>query len=112
MCCPRVLRDVRTPAEEKWSAVPEANRGGWIGQTPVGMCPTGRGTSPLILVGEASLRRVLAQFGAPFHSERNLQGKGNVLLFPSADDDGPEDSPIACRERLGGLRKFYYGRAG
>jgi hypothetical protein len=39
--------------------------------------------SKLILVGEGSLRRVLNEYVAHFHSERNHQGKGNVLLFPA-----------------------------
>ena len=38
--------------------------------------------SKLILVGEGSLRRALNEYVAHFHSERNHQGKGNVLLFP------------------------------
>src|SRR5262249_16166130 len=36
----------------------------------------------LILLGESSLRRALTQFTEHYHSERNHQGKGNVLLFP------------------------------
>jgi putative transposase len=39
--------------------------------------------SKLILVGEGSLRRVLNEYVAHFHSERNHPGKGNVLLFPA-----------------------------
>ena len=67
--------------------------------------------SKLILFGEGSLRRALAQFGAHFHRERNHQGKGNVILFPS-DESAKEDAPIRCRERLGGLLKFYYREVG
>ena len=37
--------------------------------------------SKLILFGEASLRRTLSEFIDHYHSERNHQGKGNVLLF-------------------------------
>jgi len=39
--------------------------------------------SKLILFGEASLRRGLTEFLAHYHSERNHQGKGNILLFPA-----------------------------
>src|ERR1700681_4091394 len=39
--------------------------------------------SKLILIGEASLRRALTQFTEHYHAERNHQGKGNLLLFPS-----------------------------
>jgi hypothetical protein len=38
--------------------------------------------SRLILFGERSLQRVLTGFVAHFHSERNHQGQGNILLFP------------------------------
>ena len=60
--------------------------------------------SKLILFGEASLRRALTQFQEHYHTERNHQGKGNVLLFPRADElPKSSESSIECRERLGGL---------
>ncbi len=40
----------------------------------------------LILFGESSLRRALTQFTEHYHSERNHQGKGNVLLFPGVEE--------------------------
>ena len=66
----------------------------------------------LVLFGEASLRRALANFIDHFHSERNHQGKGNILLFPSGKvgDYGPGAKPgtrVCCHERLGGLLKYY-----
>ena len=42
--------------------------------------------SHLILFGERSLRKALTQFQKHYHSERNHQGKGNVLLFPRAEE--------------------------
>jgi transposase InsO family protein len=42
--------------------------------------------SKLILFGEASLRRALTQFHEHYHTERNHQGKGNVLLFPHGEE--------------------------
>jgi transposase InsO family protein len=63
--------------------------------------------SRLILFGEASLRQVLTQYVAHFHNERNHQGKGNVLLFSSVSQDTQLEGPIQCRERLGGLLKYY-----
>jgi len=39
--------------------------------------------SKLILFGEKSLRRVVSNFLEHYHPERNNQGKGNLLLFPS-----------------------------
>jgi len=44
---------------------------------------------------------------AHFHHERNHQGKDNVLLFPTVSQDVERASPIQCRERLGGLLKYY-----
>jgi hypothetical protein len=46
----------------------------------------------------------LTQFQKHYHSERNHQGKENVLLFPRAEEiPRSRMSPIECRERLGGL---------
>ena len=42
--------------------------------------------SKMILFGEGSLRRVLSNYVLHFHSERNHQGKGNVILFPKPED--------------------------
>src|SRR6266446_6782351 len=67
--------------------------------------------SRLILFGEASLRHALTQYVAHFHHERNHQGKGNVLLFPTVSVDSDCQGPIQCRERLGGLLKYYHGDA-
>jgi transposase InsO family protein len=63
--------------------------------------------SRLILFGEASLRQALTQYVEHFHHERNHQGKGNVVLFPTVNPDAERAGPIQCRERLGGLLKFY-----
>jgi putative transposase len=67
----------------------------------------------LILFGEASLHRALAQFLEHYHGERNHQGKNNNILFPTANADGPpvRDGPVLCRQRLGGLLKFYHRNA-
>lgn len=67
--------------------------------------------SGMILFGERSLRHVLGEYVAHFQEECPHQGKGNVILFPSAWAEGDVDSPIACRERLGGLLKYYYRQA-
>ena len=68
--------------------------------------------STLILFSEASLRRVLHEYVTHFHQERNHQGKGNVLLFPSNEQPtNCRDRPVCCRERLGGLLKYYHREA-
>jgi transposase InsO family protein len=64
--------------------------------------------SKLILVGESSLRRALNEYVSHFHRERNHQGKGNVLLFPDpVGVAGSAGGRVECRERLGGLLRFY-----
>ena len=64
--------------------------------------------SRMILFGERSLRHVLSEYVAHYHAERPHQGKGNVILFPSRQVEPNSDSPTACRERLGGLLKYYH----
>jgi putative transposase len=64
--------------------------------------------SRLILFGENSLRRVVSEFLEHYHGERNHQGKDNVLLFPAPAPLEPgQRSGIHCRERLGGLLRYY-----
>jgi len=63
----------------------------------------------MILFGESGLRRVLRQFLALYHNERNHQGMGNTLLFPNPQHFG-SGAPIR-RQRLGGLLNYYYRRA-
>jgi hypothetical protein len=68
--------------------------------------------SKLILFGETSLRCVLREYLTHFHQERNHQGKGNVLLFPSSQEPTTcRDQCVCCRERLGGLLKYYHRQA-
>jgi len=43
-----------------------------------------------------------------FHEERNHQGKQNRLLFPLPNRGASGDNGIVrCKERLGGLLKYY-----
>ncbi len=63
--------------------------------------------SRLIVFGEASLRHALHEYMEHFHHERNHQGKGNVLLFPTISQDTVRAGPLQCREWLGGLLKYY-----
>ena len=65
--------------------------------------------SKLILFGEPALRTALRAYVAHFHGERNHQGQGNLLLFPQ--EDASRKGPVRCRERLGGLLKFYHRAA-
>ena len=64
--------------------------------------------SKLILFGEGPLLRVLTEYSRHYHHERNHQGKGNRLLFPDVRQKGHlSNRNIICRQRLGGLLKYY-----
>ena len=63
--------------------------------------------SRLILFGEASRRHALHEYVEHYHHERNHQGKDNVLLFPASSQGTVRAGPLQCRERLGGLLKYY-----
>jgi len=67
--------------------------------------------SKMILFGERSLRHVLGEYITHYHEERPHQGKGNVILFPSTKAEPNPEGPIECRERLGGLLKYYHRKA-
>jgi len=64
--------------------------------------------SKLILFGEGSLRRALRHYEVHYHEERNHQGKDNLLLFPLPTRPvSRKPGEVRCRERLGGLLKYY-----
>src|SRR5260370_13978877 len=54
--------------------------------------------------------RALSEYVEHFHAERNHQGKGNVLLFPRSANTR-RDGNVQCRERLGGLLRYYHQEA-
>jgi hypothetical protein len=60
----------------------------------------------------ADFIRALSEYLVHFHRERNHQGKGNVLLFPfNRHSVSSSDRSVRCRERLGGLLKYYHREA-
>ena len=65
----------------------------------------------MIFFGSGALDRSLAAYETFHNSERPHQGVGNRLLLPRGRV-GEIDAPIQVRERLGGLLRFYYRRAG
>jgi hypothetical protein len=68
--------------------------------------------SQLILFGEFSLRRALQQYLLHSREERNHQGKGNTLLFPSQSRwVGSDQGSVQCHQRLGGMLKHYSRQA-
>jgi putative transposase len=64
----------------------------------------------MIFIGQASLRRAVAEYVDHYHGERNHQGLGNELIYRSAAI-AAHDAPIHRRRRLGGLLNFYYREA-
>ena len=65
-----------------------------------------------IFFGEKHLRYVLSETMKHYHHERHHQGIGGKLIRPAiANDNANRDGEIVCRERLGGLLK-YYSRVG
>jgi transposase InsO family protein len=66
--------------------------------------------SKIILFGERSLRRAMKEYVRHYHTERNHQGKGNLLLFQRVTE-ARRDSRLQCRERLGGLLRYYHQNA-
>ncbi|MEK7954222.1 integrase core domain-containing protein [Luteolibacter soli] len=63
----------------------------------------------LILVGERSLRRAVEEFCSHYHDERNHQGLENKLIEASFVPGGAGE--LNCRERLGGLLRYYHREA-
>ena len=47
---------------------------------------------------------------AHYHTERNHQGKSNVLLFRQITETRG-DKPVRCRDRLGGLLRYHHRAA-
>ncbi len=65
--------------------------------------------SKLIMFGETSLRRALREYLVHYHGERNHQGKDNILLFPTTTKaESRANGSVSCKERLGGLLKYYH----
>ena len=62
--------------------------------------------SRMIFFGENSLRRAIKAYLEHYHAERNHQGLGNQLI-EAGDEVGSVTGTIACRERLGGLLRYY-----
>jgi transposase InsO family protein len=63
----------------------------------------------MVLLGEPHLRAAVRAFMDHYHEERPHQGLSNNLIAPKTTVIGT--GPIECRERLGGLLRFYYRAA-
>lgn len=60
----------------------------------------------IIPIGERHLRRAVREYVDHYHDERNHQGLGNRLVR-AAPSSLRFSGPIECRERLGGLLRYY-----
>ena len=63
----------------------------------------------IVPLGEHHLRTALHAFVQHYHAERPHQGLANALIGPMSPVRGT--GPVKCRERLGGMLKFYYREA-
>ena len=63
--------------------------------------------SRMIFFREKMLRTAIGQFLEHYHVERNHQGLDNQIIDPG-DEVGLTDSDVQCRQRLGGLLRYYY----
>lgn len=64
----------------------------------------------MIFFGENALCQATGAFLAHYHGERNHQGLEHRILEPGPEV-GRSEGTIVCRERLGGLLKFYHRQA-
>ena len=63
----------------------------------------------MVFFGRKSLENAVREYVEHYHAERNHQGLDNELIEP-VDPDSVADR-IECRERLGGMLKYYHRRA-
>ena len=64
----------------------------------------------MIFFGERSLQRAIREYIVHHHQERNHQGLGNEVIDP--DPNLSEvNGEIECRERLGGVLRYYHRHA-
>jgi transposase InsO family protein len=64
----------------------------------------------MIFFGEKSLQNAVSEFLTHYHQERNHQGCNNQLLQPGIEV-GRTAGDVECRERLGGMLRYYYRQA-
>ena len=66
--------------------------------------------SRMIFFGEKMLRHAVHEFLAHYHEERNYQSLENEIIDPG-EEIGRAEGVIDCRERLGGMLRYYYRNA-
>jgi hypothetical protein len=63
----------------------------------------------MVPLAEGHLRAAVRAFVDHYHEERPHHGLGNERIAPTTTSIGT--GPVRCRERLGGVLKFYYRAA-
>ncbi len=64
----------------------------------------------MIFFGEFSLRKAVQEFLVHYHNERNHQGLENQIIEPRREV-GSRAVNVECRERLGGMLRYYHRTA-
>ena len=64
----------------------------------------------MVFFGERSLHAAVVAFLIHYYAERNHQALGNRLIDPG-EEVGRTTGKVACRERLGGILRYYYRKA-
>ena len=65
----------------------------------------------MIFFGEAPLRQAIAAYVEHYHAERNHQGLDNRLIAGKPEASGSVDGRVVCRQRLGGMLRYYHWKA-
>jgi transposase InsO family protein len=61
----------------------------------------------MIFFGENAVRQATTSYLNHYHTERNHQGLGNQIIQPGGEV-GKAAGEVQCRERLGGILRYYY----
>ena len=64
----------------------------------------------IVPLGERHLRKIITAYMEHYHRERKHQALDNRLIVPTAANENAV-GPVQCRERLGGMLRFYYCEA-
>jgi putative transposase len=64
----------------------------------------------MIFFGEKPLRRAVTAYLEHYHAERNHQGLDNQIIDPD-DEVGSVVGQVECRERMGGMLRYYSRKA-
>ena len=65
----------------------------------------------MIFLGERRLRQAIEEYVEHYHVGRNHRGSGSRLIAGQAEDARPANSRVICRQRLGGMLRYYCSKA-